>query len=149
MDKRGVNKWLIFFVLFAAVIILYFLFIKYVLAYLIKILPLSYTNALQNILIFIAVIILNYFFVKLSSAILKSYLETRGKKRDIKLFVSVYRYFMWLLVIFVTLSLLFRQIGSLITSIGLIGFGITLALQKPILNFVGWVTIVFGKSYKI
>jgi small-conductance mechanosensitive channel len=45
--------------------------------------------------------------------------------------------------------LLFKQIGSLITSLGLIGFGATFALQKPILNFVGWINIVFSKNYKI
>jgi small-conductance mechanosensitive channel len=31
----------------------------------------------------------------------------------------------------------------------LIGFGLTIALQKPILNFVGWITIIFGKAYQI
>ena len=44
---------------------------------------------------------------------------------------------------------MFKQVGSLITSLGLIGFGITFALQKPILNFVGWLTIVFNKTYKL
>src|SRR3989344_8991050 len=44
---------------------------------------------------------------------------------------------------------LYNQVGSLITSLGLIGFGITFALQKPILNFVGWLTIVFNKTYKL
>jgi small-conductance mechanosensitive channel len=37
----------------------------------------------------------------------------------------------------------------LITSIGLIGFGVTFALQKPILNFVGWLTIIFSRTYQI
>ena len=149
MKKRGLGKGVVFFMLLIFFAAVYYLFKKFVVVYLIDILPVEYTKNLENLLIFIAIVVLNYFFVGLSSNILKSYLETRGDKRDTKLFVSVYKYFMWFLVIFITLSILFKQIGSLITSIGLIGFGITLALQKPILNFVGWLNIIFGKTYKI
>src|SRR3989344_5160278 len=97
----------------------------------------------------IVVIMLSYLFIKFSSRLLNNYLMGRGDKREVKLFLSVYRYFMWILIIFITLSLLFKQVGSLITFLGLIGFGITFALQKPILNFVGWLTIVFAHTYKI
>src|SRR3989344_1739369 len=149
MKKRGFGKGVVFFMLLIFFAVIYYLFKKFAVVYLINILPVEYTKNLENLLIFIAIVVLNYFFVGLSSNILKGYLESRGDKRDIKLFVSVYKYFMWFFVIFITLSALFKQIGSLITSIGLIGFGITLALQKPILNFVGWLNIIFGKTYKI
>ena len=149
MTKRGFNKIIAFFLLLIFVVISYILFRRYVLTYLHGIIPASYTDNIENIFIFIIILILTYIFLRFSASILKSYLIQKGTKRDVKLLVSVYRYVVWILVIFLTFSLLFKQIGSLITSIGLIGFGLTLALQKPILNFVGWITIVFTKTYKL
>ena len=149
MTKRGFNKIIAFFLLLIFVVISYILFRRYVLTYLHGIIPASYTDNIENIFIFIIILILTYIFLRFSASILKSYLIQKGTKRDVKLLVSVYRYTVWILVIFLTFSLLFKQIGSLITSIGLIGFGLTLALQKPILNFVGWITIVFTKTYKL
>ena len=109
-----------------------------------------YTNTLENVLIILIVFAITYLFTKLTSKIIRGYLERRGRsKKNIKLFLTVYKYFVWIFVIFITFSLLFKQIGSLITSIGLIGFGITFALQKPILNFVGWITIIFSRAYQI
>lgn len=149
MNKKGINKWIIFLGLTLLIILFYYIFKKIALGLLINILPENYAKTIEDIFIFIIVLILTYFFVNFSSRLLKSYLMRKSEKRDVKLLISVYRYFVWAFVIFITFSLLFKQIGSLITSIGLIGFGVTLALQKPILNFVGWITIVFGKAYKI
>ncbi|MEK6932791.1 MAG: mechanosensitive ion channel family protein [Nanoarchaeota archaeon] len=149
MDKKGLNRWVVFFGLLISMLFVYYLFKKLVFKFLVNILPLNDTNTLEKVFIFLVVLILTYFFVSFSSRLLKGYLVRKNEKRDVKLLISVYRYFIWTLVIFITFSLLFEQIGSLITSVGLIGFGITLALQKPILNFVGWLTIVFGKAYKI
>ncbi|KHO55297.1 MAG: MscS mechanosensitive ion channel [archaeon GW2011_AR19] len=149
MNKKGVNKWIIFFALLIGIILIYYLFKKYGLPYLKNNATDSYTNTFESIAIFIVVVILSYFFIKFSSQLLKSYLISNGEKRDVKLVLSVYKYFMWIFILFITFSLLFKQVGSLITSLGLIGFGITFALQKPILNFVGWLTIVFNKTYKL
>ena len=149
MNKKGVNKWIIFFALLIGIIFIYFIFKKYGLSYLELTSIDKYAKTFESITIFIVVIMLSYLFIKFSSRLLNNYLMGRGDKREVKLFLSVYRYFMWILIIFITLSLLFKQVGSLITSLGLIGFGITFALQKPILNFVGWLTIVFNKTYKI
>ncbi|MDP2672584.1 MAG: mechanosensitive ion channel [Nanoarchaeota archaeon] len=149
MNKKGVNKWIIFFALVIGMILIYFLFKKYGLSYLESNATNGSTKTFENILIFIVVVILSYLFIKFSSQLLKNYLISNGEKRDVKLVLSVYKYFMWIFILFITFSLLFKQVGSLITSLGLIGFGITFALQKPILNFVGWLTIVFNKTYKI
>lgn len=54
----------------------------------------------------------------------------------------------WLLFVIIALTLLVGNLKSLVTSLGLIGFGITLALQKPILNFVGWLTIITKNIYE-
>jgi len=149
MNKKGVNKWIIFFALLIGIILIYYLFKKYGLPYLKNNATDSYTNTFESIAIFVVVVILSYLFIKFSSQLLKSYLISNGEKRDVKLVLSVYKYFMWIFILFITFSLLFKQVGSLITSLGLIGFGITFALQKPILNFVGWLTIVFNKTYKL
>ncbi len=149
MNKKGFNKWIIFFAFLIGIIFIYVIFKKYGLSYLEITLTDKYTNTLESIMIFIVVIMLSYLFIKFSSKLLENYLMNKGDKREVKLFLSVYRYFMWILILFITLSLLFKQVGSLITSLGLIGFGITFALQKPILNFVGWLTIVFNQTYKL
>ncbi len=149
MNKKGFNKWVIFFAFLIGIIFIYVIFKKYGLSYLEITLTDKYTNTLESIMIFIVVIMLSYLFIKFSSKLLENYLMNKGDKREVKLFLSVYRYFMWILILFITLSLLFKQVGSLITSLGLIGFGITFALQKPILNFVGWLTIVFNQTYKL
>jgi small-conductance mechanosensitive channel len=149
MDKKGMNKWIKFSLLLFLTILVYWLFNKFILNLFVSLFPETYRETIKSIIIFFVILILNYLFVNFSSVILKSYLLRKGDKREVKLLVSVYRYFTWFFVIFITLSLLFKQIGSLITSIGLIGFGITFALQKPILNFVGWLTIIFTKAYKI
>src|SRR3989344_5135213 len=149
MDKKGLNRIAVLFGLLVIILFVYYLFKKVVYKLLVDVLPLNDTSTLEKVFIFVIVLILTYFFVSFSSRLLKSYLVRKSEKRDVKLLISVYRYFLWAIIIFITFSLLFEQIGSLITSIGLIGFGITLALQKPILNFVGWLTIVFGKAYKI
>ena len=148
MSKRGFNKWFVFFVLLIGFILAYSLFKKFGLSYMQNIISDNYAENLENIIIFIVIMILNYFFIKFTSSLLKSYLISKGEKRDVKLLISVYRYFEWVFIIIVTYSILFKQIGSLITSFGLIGFGITFALQKPILNFVGWLNIVFNHVYK-
>ena len=148
MNKKGVNKWVLFFVLLIGIIFIYFLFKKYGLVYL-ESSTTGGSKTFENIIIFIVVVILSSLFIKFSSQLLKSYLIKNGEKRDVKLVLSVYKYFMWIFILFITFSLLFKQVGSLITSLGLIGFGITFALQKPILNFVGWLTIIFNKTYKL
>ncbi len=149
MNKKGLNKWYKFVGLLLIVSLIYIVFNKFALKYLEDFIPKNYSDTIEKVLIFAVIIILNSFFVGLTSKLLREHWLTRGDKRDVKLLLSVYKYFEWFFVLFITLSILFKQIGSLITSVGLIGFGVTFALQKPLLNFVGWLTIVFSKTYKI
>ncbi|MFH1400685.1 MAG: mechanosensitive ion channel domain-containing protein [Nanoarchaeota archaeon] len=58
------------------------------------------------------------------------------------------KFALWTIYALIALNILFDNIGSIVTSLGLIGFGLTFALQKPILNFVGWLTIIFKGLYK-
>jgi len=152
-NPRGFSKKIIFLFVFLLIALLYVI---------LKIGDLSflgeqyanilnpYLNILENGVIVLLVFSLTYLFITSTKKLIKSHLERIGRsKRNVKLFLTVYDYLIWILAIFITFSLIFKQIGSLVTSIGLIGFGLTLALQKPILNFVGWTIIIFGKMHQI
>lgn len=64
-------------------------------------------------------------------------------------FIKLFGILWWVFFGVVVLTIFLDNLGGLVTSLGLIGFGLTLALQKPILNFVGWLTINFKLIYKI
>lgn len=153
MNKRGFKSVVKFSSVLLLIVALYVAFHRYGLVYINKIIAGVYGNnagkGLGFLVTLIATFSLTYIFLKLTNNIIKGYLIRKGTRGEVKLLLSVYRRAIWGLVVFVTFSLLFKQIGSLITSIGLIGFGITIALQKPILNFIGWITVVFGKAYRI
>ena len=59
------------------------------------------------------------------------------------------KFSIWFFFAIGVLLVFFENATSIITSLGLVGFGITFALQKPILNFVGWLTISFKRIYQI
>jgi len=40
------------------------------------------------------------------------------------------------------------HVGALVANLGLIGLGLTFALQKPILNFVGWLTLTAKGTFR-
>ncbi len=88
-------------------------------------------------------------FLIITKFIISKYLENKGKKKEIKVILTLYTYLVWTLMGIFLASTIFKDIGALLTSVGLIGFGITFALQKPILNFVGWLVIVVTKPFNI
>ncbi len=51
-------------------------------------------------------------------------------------------------VVLVTAGALMGGLQAAILSLGLVGFGLTLALQRPILALAGWATLVFGGSVR-
>ncbi len=107
-------------------------------------------SLIEGVLIVLIIFISASLFISLTKKIIKKYLLNLGRsKENIKLFLIIYEYLLWALIVILTFLIFLKQGSSLITSIGLIGFGLTLALQKPILNFVGWLTIIFGKTYVI
>lgn len=42
----------------------------------------------------------------------------------------------------------FGELSTTVLSLGLVGFGLTLALQRPILALAGWATIFFGNMFR-
>ena len=106
-------------------------------------------DVLPKVIIVIMIFLLTKLFIKLTLSKIESALEKKGRKQDILLFGHPYRFFVWFIAILVSLSIVFKNFATLIASLGLIGFGITFALQKPILNFVGWLTILTKRPYWI
>ncbi len=88
-------------------------------------------------------------FLIITRYVISKYLENRGKKKEIKLILTLYTYLIWGFVAIFLVTTFFKDVGALLTSIGLIGFGITFALQKPLINFVAWLTIVITKPFNI
>ncbi|HZX34370.1 MAG TPA: hypothetical protein VFF09_03240, partial [archaeon] len=70
-------------------------------------------------------------FLIITRYIIAKYLENRGKKKEIRIILTLYTYLVWGFMAMFLASTIFKDIGALLTSIGLIGFGITFALQKP------------------
>lgn len=88
-------------------------------------------------------------FLAISRFFIARHLESRGRKKETKLLLSLYSYVVWLLTIILMLSTIFADKSIFVASLGLIGVALTFALQKPILNFVGWLTIVFNKPFSV
>jgi small-conductance mechanosensitive channel len=64
----------------------------------------------------------------------------KGKRR--RSLGALVRFGIYLVAAIAALSVLAPgQLSALAVSLGLVGFGVTLALQKPLLNAVGWLTI--------
>lgn len=66
---------------------------------------------------------------------------------DIDTFKKMFSFIWWFLYIMLVISILIG-FSKFATSIGLIGLGLSLAFQRPILNVVGWFTIVTKQLYK-
>ncbi len=97
----------------------------------------------------IALIIGTEVFLIISRLVFSRYFHDHRQKRKVKAILAIYTYVVWAFVALLILAMVFKDIGALLTSIGLIGFGITFALQKPILNFVGWFTILVTNPFNI
>ena len=114
-----------------------------------NILSSNFLAYLPKIIIVMLIIIITQVFIKITLKRMKTSLEKKGRKQDLLLFNVPYRATIWFIVILVALSIIFKNFVTLIASLGLIGFGITFSLQKPILNFVGWLTIIAKRPYWI
>ena len=75
--------------------------------------------------------------------------STAKDKAEIKQITSIYKYAIWLVLIFTIMAILFKVIGAVITSIGLLAASLALALQRPILNLAGLLSIVTKRPFRI
>jgi len=105
----------------------------------------DYSN---QIIILIALILGTLIFLDITLELLRRYFE-KVDIREYPIVASVVRYATWFGVILIATSVVYKDVGSLVMSLGLVGAALTLALQKPIMNFVGWLIIVFTHPFKI
>jgi len=70
-------------------------------------------------------------------------------EEEIRVLVSVVKYTILILGVIVFAFVSIKDISSLTVFSGLVGAGVALAIQQPILCFVGWLTIMISKTYKI
>jgi small-conductance mechanosensitive channel len=107
------------------------------------------TSLLQYAPRIIIVITLFFVFKLISILVLELFFRRLLGKRDQREGVIKFtRFILWTGYVFVSLSVLFNNFTGLLTSVGLIGFGLTFALQKPISNFMGWLTLIMKGIYK-
>jgi len=100
----------------------------------------------------ILIITFLFVFVKLITSTIKIITAKGDEGSEEFKFTSILRfarYALWVVFVIISANLIFGDIGAILTSLGLIGFGVTFALQKPILNFVGWMSINVHKTFKV
>lgn len=97
----------------------------------------------------LVLILIIFFIFKLGLFLLKIIFKkiSKNSERSKDALLQLISFFWWAVFIIITLSTLVENIGALVTSLGLIGLGLSLALQKPVLNFVGWITIIINDIY--
>ncbi|AEF96207.1 mechanosensitive ion channel family protein [Methanotorris igneus] len=103
---------------------------------------------INQIIILTALILGTLIFLDITLELLRKYFE-KVDIREYPIVASVVKYATWFGVILIAISVVYKDVGSLVMSLGLVGAALTLALQKPIMNFVGWLTIVFTHPFKI
>ena len=104
---------------------------------------------LDEILVLIVLFIGTLIFLDISLELIRRFFEKKGEIRDYPVVESVFRYITWFVVVLIAISYLYQGIGSLVMSLGLIGAGVTFALQRPIMNFAGWINLVITRPFKI
>ncbi len=113
----------------------------------------SYMSHLESylgeILILIILFIGTLIFLDISLEIIRRFFEKKGELRDYPVVESVFRYITWFVALLMAMSILYNGISSLVMSLGLIGAAITFALQRPIMNFAGWINLVITRPFKI
>ncbi|AAB98693.1 TPA: mechanosensitive ion channel family protein [Methanocaldococcus jannaschii] len=105
----------------------------------------------QNQIMIIAIIILSgLIIVDIASEVFKKYARTREEKAGEYLTLNyIFKYLVYVCVTLMIFGVIYQNVSSLVVSVGLIGAAVTYALQKPILNFAGWIIILYTRTIKI
>ncbi|MBI2580509.1 mechanosensitive ion channel, partial [Candidatus Woesearchaeota archaeon] len=109
---------------------------------------LSFNTPLTKLFLILIVVIISNVATKIGTWLLQRYAKAKDKG-ELKQVTSVYRYAVLIILVLAVMVLLYGVIGPAITSIGLLAAGLTLALQRPLLNLAGWFSIVAKKPFRI
>ncbi len=104
---------------------------------------------LKDLGILAVAVLLSLIFLKLSYALIRRYFEGKKDKAQVKEISSIYKYSLTVIVIFVLFVIFINIFKNVLASIGFFAAGLAIALQRPILNFFGWLTIVLKKPFVI
>ncbi len=103
-----------------------------------------------RILLIITIILFFKFVIETITENLEKKLEkNNATEEEIFLTITIWNYGLGFLAFFIILSILIKDWKIVLTSIGIIGAGIAVALQHFIMNFVGWIMIIFQKPFRI
>jgi len=145
IDKRILFQGKFLIKVFALIVILYYLGVKlHIYEYLFFL-----ERYINEIIITVVLILGTLIFLDISLELIREFFEKRGELRDYPIFASVFKYVTWFVAGLIGLSILYNDIGSLLMSLGIIGAALTFALQRPIMNFAGWINIVITRPFKI
>ncbi|CAB3289369.1 MscS Mechanosensitive ion channel [Methanocaldococcus lauensis] len=114
----------------------------------------AYLNLLlqykNQIIIAVIIILSGLIIIDISSELFKKYAQKNVEKAGEYLTLNyIFKYFVYFCIILMLFSVVYQNVSSLVVSVGLIGAAITYALQKPILNFAGWLVILYTRTIKI
>ncbi len=109
---------------------------------------LKLSTPLAKLFIIFTIIILSKLVTLIGVWLIRRYGKTK-EKGELKQVTSVYKYIIVIILVLAISILLYGVIGPALTSISLLAAGLTLALQKPILNIAGWFSIITKRPFRI
>ena len=103
---------------------------------------------IKTIYILIALLMARSLITILTRSIALHY-EKEGSMEKSFIIESLTKSAIWLIVGLVVISIIFGSWTNILTALGLLGAGLAVAMQQPILNLVGWTTLLLGRFYVI
>ncbi|MEK6940958.1 MAG: mechanosensitive ion channel domain-containing protein [Nanoarchaeota archaeon] len=105
-------------------------------------------SLIPKILVLLLLFVLFKVFEWIISSLVSSWYKKQGYSAGrIASINNFIRYIILLIWVVISIFILVNNFATIIASVGLIGLGLTFALQKPILNMVGWLTIILNDLY--
>jgi small-conductance mechanosensitive channel len=106
----------------------------------------SFVNFLPKLFTAFLLIILAQVLNRLLKPVLGKLLKGFDRQEAL---LAVFSLLLNVVAVLAALSILVGSVSSFITSLGLVGLGITWALQTPILCFTGWILINIKRYYRV
>ncbi|MBI3034130.1 mechanosensitive ion channel [Candidatus Woesearchaeota archaeon] len=107
------------------------------------------SEQLNNAATLVLSVCIGILIIKLTSYLVRRHFEGQKDRAHVKEMVSIYQYAVAIIVIFVLIVIFSDLFKNVLASVGILAAGLAIALQKPIMNFFGWITIVLKKPYAI
>ncbi len=104
---------------------------------------------IRFLLIITTILFFKFVIETINESLEKKLEKNNASEEQIFLTITLWNYGLGFLAFFIILSILIKDWKIVLTSIGIIGAGIAVALQHFIMNFVGWIMIIFQKPFRI